>query len=305
MKKSNLLVVFLLFLLCFSCSKSNDDGDNPQPDANCLSPSIVRTFILATEAQVAYETVGAVSIELEYGAPGFTRGTGMVVSRTISDSAIIVRDLEPMTTYEYYLTSICSPTSFSAPVGPRNFTTQQCRTPGSFRLDFVEDSRAWFFWSIENSRFFELEYGVEGFSLGNGMTKRVEGASTTIGNLDPSTTYDIYLSAVCGSSLSAPNGPVTFTTDSACPSPQFFKLLDVGSDFVYIIWDSNESAFEVEYGPIGFTIGTGTVIPTSNQDLVVDGLQPSTTYEFYVRANCGGSQGLSNNVGPLVATTNP
>ena len=69
------------------------------------------------------------------------------------------------------------------------------------------------------------------------------------------------------------------------------------------------SNFDVEYGPVGFVQGTGTVsanIPGTvsglNVLLTIPGLNPQTTYDYYVRANCG-SGSTSSWVGVGQATT--
>ena len=43
----------------------------------------------------------------------------------------------------------------------------------------------------------------------------------------------------------------------------------------------------MEYGPHGFVPGTGARIVTSNNPHTITGLNPSTSYDFYVRSICG------------------
>ena len=72
---------------------------------------------------------------------------------------------------------------------------------------------------------------------------------------------------------------------------------------------SNASNFDVEYGPVGFVQGTGTLLSNitgtvsgSNVLLTITGLAAQTTYDYYVRANCG-SGSTSSWVGVGQATT--
>ncbi len=57
--------------------------------------------------------------------------------------------------------------------------------------------------------------------------------------------------------------------------------------------DGSPSYYEIEYGPVGFTLGNGTRVNTNTQFssnyLTVNGMQHSTTYDFYVRAVCNSS----------------
>jgi len=306
MKKTLLLLATLVFVLT-SCS-SEDDG--PQADANCTSPFGIEEFNLsASGIIITFETDStAVSVELEYGVSGFNPGTGTTMTEGANGFQFIVEGLEPETTYDYYIKANCSGGSFSQSVGPRSFTTLVCTPPSNLEVDpfNISNNSAFVSWSSGNGTSFQLEYGESGFALGSGTIQNEDETNTAqLTGLASSTEYDLYIRTVCGSTLSGTTGPVTFTTDSDCPKPQFFQVFDIGPDFVFIDWSSSQSAFEVEYGITGFTPGSGTVIATSQMSLLIDGLQPSTTYDFYVRANCGGSLGISDNQGPLVVTTNP
>src|SRR5690606_35041747 len=60
---------------------------------------------------------------------------------------------------------------------------------------------------------------------------------------------------------------------------------------VDLAWTENNSAttWNIEYGPVGFTPGTGTTISgVTTNPFTVTGLNPSSTYDFYVQSDCGG-----------------
>jgi hypothetical protein len=59
---------------------------------------------------------------------------------------------------------------------------------------------------------------------------------------------------------------------------------------VTLSWTENGSAtaWDIEYGTQGFTPGTGTTVASTTNPYTITGLATGTTYEFYVRANCGG-----------------
>ncbi|MEN8928047.1 MAG: T9SS type A sorting domain-containing protein [Flavobacteriales bacterium] len=46
-------------------------------------------------------------------------------------------------------------------------------------------------------------------------------------------------------------------------------------------------SWRVEYGPAGFTRGSGTIVPSANDTLTITGLSTTTDYEFYVQGICG------------------
>lgn len=92
-----------------------------------------------------------------------------------------------------------------------------------------------------------------------------------------------------------------------CGTPQTVTAtaLDVSA---VIAWaSSNASAqYTIEYGPAGFTPGTGiTITGTYGVDgppVTISGLAISTDYEFYIQEDCGGGD-LSPVAGPFAFTT--
>lgn len=52
------------------------------------------------------------------------------------------------------------------------------------------------------------------------------------------------------------------------------------------IWN-NVNNTSLEYGPYGFTPGTGTVVNNVTSPYTITGLTPSTVYDVYLRNNCG------------------
>ena len=62
------------------------------------------------------------------------------------------------------------------------------------------------------------------------------------------------------------------------------------------------TSWDIEFGPMGFTPGTGTVESASTNPYTVNGLNPSAGYDFYVRANCGGGD-VSNYTKKITAAT--
>ena len=87
----------------------------------------------------------------------------------------------------------------------------------------------------------------------------------------------------------------------SCLRPRDFSAI-TNSNSVVLSWLETGSAttWEIEYGAEGFTHGSGTVVTTTTHPYTVTGLS-TTTYDFYVRANCGNND-FSDWVGPIKAT---
>lgn len=182
-----------------------------------------------------------------------------------------------------------------------------CPKPGEIEVTELNSASVKFTWGVGDQTAWEFEYGLAGFGIGSGTVQRTSETEAFIDGLDPATAYDIYLRTNCGSDGFSDYIQYQFVTTQASPScnvPTDLFLADLGMNFIEIGWsENNETAWEIEYGETGFELGTGTVIPTSESTFRIEGLEPSTTYEIYVRANCG-SEGFSEYSDALVITTN-
>ena len=92
-----------------------------------------------------------------------------------------------------------------------------------------------------------------------------------------------------------------------CPKPIHFQVDALTESSVDLTWTEVGSAteWEIEYGPAGFILGdvTGTVEPvTSEPPYTINGLTPNTSYDFYIRANCGSEY---SEYSPVLTVTTP
>lgn len=80
----------------------------------------------------------------------------------------------------------------------------------------------------------------------------------------------------------------------ACPKPHDLTVTDVSENSVTLSWTpvGEENEWEIIYGAPGFDIETeGTTIQNVNTNpFTVTGLDATTSYEFYLRASCGGGE---------------
>jgi len=85
----------------------------------------------------------------------------------------------------------------------------------------------------------------------------------------------------------------TFTPISCLPVYTVNLATNTTATSVTLNWVASLSApgsYDVEYGPVGFTQGSGTTLSTSTNSISISGLSGSTLYDFYIRANCGATQ---------------
>ena len=74
-----------------------------------------------------------------------------------------------------------------------------------------------------------------------------------------------------------------------CQIPTMLTVTDVTATSATLGWTAggSEEAWNIEYGPVGFEQGTGTVVAADANPFTVTGLADATSFEFYVQANCG------------------
>jgi hypothetical protein len=93
-----------------------------------------------------------------------------------------------------------------------------------------------------------------------------------------------------------------------CVRPSNFVAANITSSSVDLSWlaGSNETSWNIEYGPVGFANGSGTMTTSSATSASVSGLTGYTNYDFYVQSDCQSSNnGLSIWEGPLNVHTCP
>ncbi len=134
------------------------------------------------------------------------------------------------------------------------------------------------------------------------------GAQDTITarNLTPLQTYYVRVYSYGTTAATAANGTFSLcvTTPGTCAPPTALTATNLTNTTAQLNWTAGASAYNytVEYGPTGFTPGTGTVVTTALTSLTITGLTQSTAYQFYVTQTCGSSVN-SVRVGPQAFTT--
>ena len=104
---------------------------------------------------------------------------------------------------------------------------------------------------------------------------------------------------------------VDISGPAACPNVSGMSVSLITKYDATVSWNcaACPEPFIVEYGPVGFTPGTGalagiggTAIPVSASSVDLHGLSHTTNYEVYIRRECTGGL-YSTNSGPITFTT--
>ncbi|MFC5270525.1 fibronectin type III domain-containing protein [Adhaeribacter terreus] len=284
--------------------------------ATCAAPTTVSGAGTGqTTAQVTFSGGDAgTSYTIEYG-PSSTFPAGTTTATTNSSPANLT-GLTAGTTYTFVVRTLCSNgvTSANSPSG--TFTTssapQTCDAPTNLTATNVTANSATLNFTGSTTGAtgtYTVQYGLAGFANGTGTT--VSGPPYNVSGLSPNTTYDFTVQKNCGASGNSGFVRAQFTTSAAaqtCDAPTGLTATNVTSSSADLNFTASTTGasgtYTIEYGPSGFTPGTGTIITNvTTSPRNISGLSPSTAYQFYVTKNCGGSIGNSTTAGPASFTT--
>jgi hypothetical protein len=314
MKKLSFLSVFFLLITIIACTSEPIDKniDLNNLDGSCAVPTLFHAsnFINTNSVALAWVPGGTeTSWIVQYGPAGFTLGTGTLVTAT--SSLYTVTGLNYNNNYDFYVKSNCGSSSFSSWVGPVTVlaaSNPNCQNPSNLvatraAATPTDVDLTWVAGGTETS--WQIEYGVSGFTLGSGTSMATTATNAHIVNLIITNGYDFYVRSNC-SSAEKSNwiGPITAAPVqlAACANPS--NIIAVRDTTDPTIADLNwaaggtETAWEIQYGVKGFTLGAGTIISTTINAAQINGIPIVNDYSFYVRANCSAINN-SNWVGPV------
>ncbi len=111
---------------------------------------------------------------------------------------------------------------------------------------------------------------------------------------------------VCGASFTSDMAVDDVLIDEAppCPNPSFLLADNITGNEAEISWNPGGNAITtvIEYGPTGFTPGTGTTVNATSNPFTLTGLSENTSYDLYLYEDCG-SGDISAQIGPIDVTT--
>ena len=140
---------------------------------------------------------------------------------------------------------------------------------------------------------YQIQYGEQGFDLGDGTVVDVIGATeNTISQLNYETTYDFYVRVVCEGDNGPWYGPVSVTTAPACSDPNGLSFESVSAQ---LSWNAGEwgapAQYNVRYKEASAEEYTTEVVNVPfegwNPFVTISGLASNTTYEMGVQSVCG------------------
>ncbi len=251
--------------------------------------------------------------EIQYDTAGFFFGSGQTANAI--DTADTLTGLVPNTIYEYYVRAICTSTgTMSGWAGPFQFTTEIfCPEPIGIGINNLSTNSVNLNWPVDGfTSNWTIEWGPNGFALGTGTNSPVLSNNVTLTSLTPETDYCYYVQSNCGSTADSSSswaGPYCWTTLSACQVPSNLSVLNITGTAITLDWQpgGSETSWNVKWGIPGFDPVNGpasdSALGVTTSWIYVTGLNPGSSYEFYVQADCGGTDGTSSWAGPYSFNT--
>jgi len=89
-----------------------------------------------------------------------------------------------------------------------------------------------------------------------------------------------YSSAIC-------IDDIAFEGTLNCPAPTLLTASSITTNTATLTWQGTSSISIIEYGPTGFTLGTGQLINPATSPYTLTGLIPNTSYSVFVKDSCG------------------
>lgn len=199
--------------------------------------------------------------------------------------------LQPSTNYQITLRQNCTADSLGYSDGVTvEYTTDSyaCVAPDTLYVFDITYNTATFDWpSAGNDSIWMLEVWRHGERhRSNLVTER----PYTVEGLNPGAEYFAYVHGFCGSEgqIAGEWSDVVSFSTTACPVVSGLDTIGVTTTSVSIVWDADTMAqdYLLQYGPAGFEPTEGADSMVSGNSCVIVGLNPATSYDFYLRTRC-------------------
>lgn len=276
----------------------------------CSTPTWPTTSnITNSSATFSWDAVsGAVSYAVQTRVPNGTWYT--VPNSPFNNTTTTVDWFLPNTTYEWRVRANCYNGEYSYWTYPVTFTTSgwgYCDAPGWLYTNNITQTSATFDWDpVSGAQSYALQYRLAGGSWWDVPGGPWTQTWFTINNLQPGTAYEWRVRSNCSNWMySSWSYPASFTTlGYSCSTPTWPVTSNITQNSASFSWEESWGAqsYSVQIRLLNGNWYDLPGNPYYNTWASATGLNPNTTYQWRVRANCGYYQ-YSNWTYPVNFTT--
>ena len=178
-----------------------------------------------------------------------------------------------------------------------------CLPPSLIRADSVLFDRSVVNWNSGGASRWNILWDTAGFISSTGNSVRYTNAKPySVGVLGAQELYEVYIQDTCSGSASTWAGPYLISVKS-CVSPDSLTMVSNTNTDITVSWNtSTGTKWVIEWGPKGFSAGTGIPQTVTSSPFTFSGLAANTQYDFYIKTECSSSS-FSAQKGPYTFKT--
>ena len=249
-----------------------------------------------TRPSFAHVSVGATSIAATWVGPASNYEVAIKPASTnawpaptqVNAHSYTFTNLEPNTTYNYRVRSICSDTAISFWTTSNCVTdTLTCYVPENVVVDEAGFQSVTLSWRADVTAH-AVAYVVNVFNTSFNSHDTVYSNHVTILGLNPGVAYSVRVQAMCSATTYSDWSESASFTTAVCMPITDIRVSDVTNSSAVVSWTptGEETEWTVSYGYRGFDQGWGTNVTVNTPTYTITGLLPEMEYDVYVRAAC-------------------
>ena len=253
--------------------------------SSCVPPILREPIVRSHNVTLRWRNTGT-GYNVGYRLASSSSWISSSISTT--DTFYTISSLYPMTDYVYRVRQQCDTTGVSNwAEGTFNSSDVPCLSPMGLEVVNVTNNSVKLKWVPEENN---IGYRLHVFNTYYDVYKTRAIAGYTLTGLDANTRYYAAVQAECQGfdDPSEWSDTISFMTD-VCPDATDLVTSDVRGNSVMLDWTDGGRAieWEIEWGLLGFDVGTGIRVTTDHHPYLLTGLTGETTYDIMVRAVCG------------------
>lgn len=297
--------------LSLSSDWSEFDFETEESPLSCVSPTNLSvSSITQTSANLSWTAVpNILHYKLEYKV---SSSPTWIVIDNIYTNTYNLTGLSPSTTYNWKLTIICSSVLSSSTVNGTDFTTltnsQTCNAPSGLNVLSITATSASLIWNaVQGALNYTVEYKLASSpTWGNSIV--VSSTTRVLGGLVSNSLYDWRVRANCSGSQSSNFVTGSFTTlvvIPPCNTPGGLTVTSQTISSAAVSWNPvlTSIGYRIEYKKSNVAAWTVAEESWVSTTYTFNALEPSTTYNWRIKAICSISPASSSSYASSSFTT--